>query len=333
MDVPEIFWHLLSSMKNIKAMEANRIAFDRCPLPFFGYISSLPLLENFSISWPTMTLNATALASLQDRIIGEEGEKVQLVRGSVGTGFRLPVLDIRRAVQFAGSDRELRASTVAGITILEWLLVQKMIPSVGTLKMNVDYEPDLVQVLTRYFETAGSRIEKLLVVLPSSICALQDMVSIDFSALTRLQSLHIDGFFMSYESNEGLLADFFRGFLTQLFSSSHSSVATIEKISIALTIDMTEDYSFYGVPEFAVLQQFTWCSLPSILEEVFEPFSAALNTIEVQLRVRSPGIGVNQAFVEPAFRRGVWKRFSERGCLRVMFLSSGHERDEETSRM
>ncbi|PPQ76360.1 hypothetical protein CVT26_010189 [Gymnopilus dilepis] len=332
-DVPETFWRLLSEMKNIKAMEAHRIAFDGCPLPFFGYISSLPLLESFSISWPTMTLNATALAALQERIVGEEGEKVQLVGSGAGSGFRLPVLDIRRAVQIPGTDRDLRASTVAGIAILEWLLVQKMIPSVGLLRMNLDYEPGLVEVLSRYFETAGSRVEKLFVVLPSSVSALQDMVPIDFSQLTRLRSLHIDGFFTSHGSNGDSLEDFFRGFLAQLFSSSHSSAATIQRISIALTIDMTEDYSFYGVPEYAVLQQFTWCSLPSILEKVLGPCSEALETIEVQLRVRSPGTAANHtSFVEQTLRRGVWKQFSERGCLRIVFLS-GHERDEESSWM
>lgn len=138
---------------------------------------------------------------------------------------------------------------------------------------------------------------------------------------------------MSHESNAGLLEDFFRGFLTQLFSSSHSSSATIEKISIALTVDLTEDFSFYGVPDYAVLQQFTWCSLPSILEKILEPFSSTLETIEVQLRVRAPGTGANQtSFVEQSLRRGVWKRFNERGCLRIVFLSA-HESDEETSWM
>jgi hypothetical protein len=154
-DVPEVFWRLLQEMKSIKSMEVDRVAF-RCPLRFFGYLSSLPLLETLSISRPTMSMDSSWEESLSlDQL------KVRSPRNP----FRVPLLDLRRL----GAEGNQKMSTIGGMAVLGWLLDQCPTPSVCGVRMNVDYESDMTPLLTRYLEANGSTIKNLWISLPGSL--------------------------------------------------------------------------------------------------------------------------------------------------------------------
>lgn len=158
------------------------------------------------------------------------------------------------------------------------------------------------------------------------------MSLIDLSPLTRIQHLHVEGLFMSHDPSAHVLEAFFRGFFAQIFSSSSlpmqndAEVAAppplISKITFTLTMDAKNELSFFGMPDHAILQTFTWFSLPSIIEEALGAFPETLHKLDVQLRVRSTGIsGREIGFSEDIIREGMWKRFTEQSrTLRVGFL-------------
>lgn len=154
-DVPEVFWRLLKEMKSIKSMEADRVAF-QCPLRFFGYLSSLPLLETLSISRPTMSMDSSWEESLS---------LDQLKVRSPSNPFRMPLLDLRRL----GAEGNQAMCTIGRMAVLGWLLDQRPTLSVCGVRINVDYEPDMTPLLTRYLETNGSTIKKLWITLPGSL--------------------------------------------------------------------------------------------------------------------------------------------------------------------
>ncbi|KDR68390.1 hypothetical protein GALMADRAFT_231355 [Galerina marginata CBS 339.88] len=167
-DIPETMWRVLSVIKSVKMLEMHRVAFEECPLRFLGYLSSLPLLETLSISRPTMLMNPAQLTLLRERIGGGEDCCVRLTKREVGTLFRVPLLDIRRSSQIPSQNQNLSRSAAAGIAWLEWLVAQWPMPAIVSLRMNLDTEPRMVSMLTRYFECAGSSIQALCVTLPSS---------------------------------------------------------------------------------------------------------------------------------------------------------------------
>ena len=153
-DIPEVFWDLLQEMKSIKSIEADRVAF-RCPLRFFGYLSSLSL-ETLSISRPTITMQSSWEESVS---LG------QLKVRSPNNPFRVPLLDLRRLA----AEGNQKMSTIGGMAVLGWLLGQHPTPSVCGIRMSVDYEPDMTPLLKRCLEANGSTIKNLWISLPESL--------------------------------------------------------------------------------------------------------------------------------------------------------------------
>lgn len=129
---------------------------------------------------------------------------------------------------------------------------------------------------------------------------------------------------MSHESREGILETFFRGLLSQLFSAFRTpeqGTPCLEQISISMTLDAKNMYTFMGIPDYAVLQPLLWCSLPSIIEEALAPYPRVLQNLEVFLCVKSTNIdGSVSEIAKEAVRTGVWKIFAQRGRLRITFL-------------
>jgi len=144
---------------------------------------------------------------------------------------------------------------------------------------------------------------------------------------------------MSHSIASRVLETFFRSFFDTLLTSSgshtHSSPRRlpIEKIAITLTIDEKGTYSFYGIPDYTVLQSFDWCSLPEIIEQVLEPFPETRDNLEVLLRVRSTGITGKQVtdMEESLKKESAWNRFKSEGGdrLKVVFLPI-LEKDEDS---
>ncbi|KAF8970481.1 hypothetical protein BDZ97DRAFT_1914763 [Flammula alnicola] len=327
-DIPVSFWRLLEEMKAIKAIEAHRVAF-RCPTNFFGYLSSLPLLESLSITRPAMTLD-----SRWEQHLGDD----HLTSRPPGNLFRVPLLDIRRLSDMPGHPS---MGILAGLAVLGWLLDKNPMPSVHSLRFNLDCDQKMTTLLRSYFDNNGSTIKKLWITLPATLNVLRDMPMLDFSQLTEVRCLHIEGLLMSHQSSAGTLETFFRAFFNQLFSSftTSSIISTkkiptsppIRRISVSLTLDAKGTYSFFGMPDYAVLQPLTWCKLPSIIEEALSHFPDKFEALEVQLKVKLAGINDSQALMaEECVRSGVWKRFSEKSHLRVGFLPiNGADGDED----
>lgn len=169
--IPESFWTLLAAMKGVKSVETHRIGF-QCPLSFFGFVASLPLLAKLSVSRPTIAMSATRLSVLQKRICEGGGIDFLLPHSRTGAAFQISLLDLRRTSQIPTQDQSLNASTVAGIAVLQWMLMQNPRPSVKTLRLNLDYEHEMLSLLSTYFEAAGSHVENLCVVLPSCITGM-----------------------------------------------------------------------------------------------------------------------------------------------------------------
>jgi hypothetical protein len=153
-DVPEIFWRLLQEMKSVKSVEVERVAF-RCPMKFLGYLSALPLLETLSISRPTMSMDSS----------WEESLSLDQLKLSPRNPFRVPLLDLRRLA----AEENQKLSTSGAMAVLGWLLDQRPTPSVCGVRMNVDYEPDMMPLLKRYLEANGSTIKNLWISLPGSL--------------------------------------------------------------------------------------------------------------------------------------------------------------------
>jgi hypothetical protein len=143
---------------------------------------------------------------------------------------------------------------------------------------------------------------------------------------------------MSHESREGILETFFRRFFNQLFSASRTpeqGTACLERISISMTLDAKNTYTFMGIPDYAVLQPLTWCSLPSIIKEALAPYPKVLQNLEVCLCVKSTNIdGSVSEIAKEAVRTGVWKTFAQSGRFRISFLpEQAVDGDEEGVRM
>ncbi|KAF9566522.1 hypothetical protein CPC08DRAFT_100091 [Agrocybe pediades] len=360
-DIPATLRCLLYELKGVKSIRADRVTFD-CPREFLEYISSLPVLEELSLSRLTMTaqsIKSDDVASFEPLFEGsasssEVGKHFQ----EVGKRhvLRLPQLDVRRPseVPVLPSGQELGnapldASTTAGVILLRWLLGQKNIPSVEALRMNLDCERPMKNLLALFFKHAGTHIKTLSVKLPVVITRTVDMMesltSLGLGNLSQIQCLHIDGLLMSHSTMaQGLKAIFHALFASLVTNSasivcgqgihypSHRRQPSIKKIIITLTIAAKGTYSFYGIPDYAVLQSFDWCSLPTVIEQVLEPFPESLKGLKILLRVRSTGItGTQMQMVEKSLKKdSVWKRFgSDEGGdrLKVVFLPI-LERDE-----
>lgn len=160
------------------------------------------------------------------------------------------------------------------------------------------------------------------------------MPLLDFSPLTGLESIHIEGMLMSHQSSApGVFEGIFRAIFEQLFSSfdlAHTitedmnitkrPVPPLRRVSLSLTLDSKGAYSFYGMPDYAVLQPLTWCRLPSIIESSLELHPGKFETLEVELNIKSTSIDAMQApMADDCVRHGVWKRFGEKGNLRIEF--------------
>ncbi|KAH9484413.1 hypothetical protein JR316_0003894 [Psilocybe cubensis] len=334
--IPDSFWALLAAMKGVKAVETHRIGL-QCPLSFFRFVASLPLLAKLSISRPTISTGATRLVASRTRTRICEGGGVDFLLPHTGTGpaIQMPLLDLRRTSQLPTQDQSLHASTVAGISVLEWMLIQNPRPSVKTLRLNLDYEQEMLSLLSTYLQSAGSQVENLCVVLPSCITGLHNMPLIELSQITRIQHLHVEGLFTSHDTSTHILEPYFRGLFAQLLCPSSltnpvqrdAEVAApsplISQLTFTLTVDAKNEASFFGMPDHTMLQTFTWFSLPEIIEEVLAPFPDVLRTLQVQLRVRMAGAvsDRDRLYSEDVIRGGVWKKFAEQGrTLRVGIL-------------
>lgn len=347
-DIPVSFWRLLEEMKAIKAIEAHRVAF-RCPNNFFGYLSSLPLLESLSITRPAMTLD-----SRWEQHLGDD----HLTNRPPGNLVRVPLLDVRRLSDMPEHPSQ---GVKAGQAVLGWLLDQNPMPFVHSLRFNLDNNDEMTTMLRRYFDGNGSTVRKLWITLPANLngafrftsypplflteglmnySVLRGMPTVDFSLLREVRCLHIEGLLMSHQSSAVMVESFFRGLFSQLFSSFiQSSVIDtskptqpppIQRISISLTLDAKGTYSFFGMPEYAVLQSLTWCKLPHIIEGALAPFPDKFEGLEVALIVKSTIDDVQVEMADMCVRSGVWKRFSEKAKLRVGFLPiNGIDVDED----
>ena len=187
-DAPETLWHLLSEMKGVKKLEVHKVTF-KSPRKFFKYVSSMPNLGTLSISRVEVTSNAEGLSPFQQYIDEDRGNtdgtdthSLEIVQspGQVHDVrarriFRLPLLDLRPLsrisipVEDHAVDIQFNGSTVAGPTILRWLLAQRMVPFIEALRINLDCERSMKNLLAQYFKCAGSCVERLRVVLPTSI--------------------------------------------------------------------------------------------------------------------------------------------------------------------
>ncbi|KAF9484837.1 hypothetical protein BDN70DRAFT_57620 [Pholiota conissans] len=326
-DIPASFWRLLEEMKAIKAIEAHRVAF-RCPNNFFGYLSSLPLLEKLSITRPAMTLD-----SRWEQHLGDD----YLTNRTPGNLVRVPLLDIRRLSDLPEHPSQ---GVKAGQAVLGWLLDQNPMPFVHSLRFNLDNNEEMTTMLRRYFNGNGSTVRKLWITLPANVNVLRGMPTVDFSLLKEVRCLHIEGLLMSHQSSTAMMESFFRGLFAQLFSSFiqtsiiDSSKPTppppIQRISVSLKLDAKGTYSFSGMPEYAVLQSVTWCKLPHIIEEALAPFPDKFEGLEVALTVKSTISDAQMELADMCVRNGVWKRFSEKTKFRVGFLPiNGIDVDED----
>jgi hypothetical protein len=143
---------------------------------------------------------------------------------------------------------------------------------------------------------------------------------------------------MSHESRELILETFFRGFFNQLFSTFRTpeqGTPCLERISISMTLDAKNTYAFMGIPDYAVLQPLTWCSLPSIIEEALAPYPKVLQNLEVCLCIKSTDIYCSASEIaKEAIRTGVWRTFAHRDRFWITFLpEQAVEGDEERVRM
>ena len=142
---------------------------------------------------------------------------------------------------------------------------------------------------------------------------------------------------MTHESREGILETFFRGLFNQLVSTFRNpgqGTPCLERISISMTLDAKNTYTFMGIPDYAVLQPLIWCSLPSIIEGALAPYPKVLQNLEVCLCVKSDIDGSVSEVAEEVVRTGVWKTFVRRDRFRITFLpEQAVDGDEEGLRM
>lgn len=166
------------------------------------------------------------------------------------------------------------------------------------------------------------------------------MPMLDFSRLNELQHLHVEGLLMSHETNSTTLEYFFCRLFTELFSSFTQTPnfdkrkpkrePPLRRISLSLTLDAKGADSFFGIPEYAVLQPFSWWCLPDIIENALEPFSGVYNHLEVVLTVKSAMEDKLWVVTEECVRAGVWKRVGQHAALRVILLPiNGVDGDED----
>ncbi|CAA7269330.1 unnamed protein product [Cyclocybe aegerita] len=214
----------------------------------------------------------------------------------------------------------------------------------------------MVDPLTRYMGTVGSSVQEAWLVIPNSVTALQNMASIDFTPLTQIEVLHLEGLLITHQNSPQPLEAFFQKLFAELCSSptDHSETCrpSLQRMSISLTVDTKHGaHSFFGIPDYVLLQPFTWFGLPSIIEEAFSSVAASLissssssswnpspllptsssldllKDLQVELKLKAPSIAASQrSLSEEYVREGVWKGFEERGKLQVVFVDEDSDR-------
>lgn len=126
------FWH---DLKAVRELEFHRMRIES-PFLFFQYICSLPLLEALSItqsSMPTTTLDMSLFRRVKT--------------------LSIPLLDVTKASR----------------ALLDWFLVQDVIPYVQTFVLDLNSSPSDMSTTRKYAEAVGPSVHKLHIRLPANI--------------------------------------------------------------------------------------------------------------------------------------------------------------------